>query len=148
MSRFEFQPLCFFWLHLHVCFYLLLNTFSIFIYFSFHFSPCLYVLHSPQLYLHQYLFLSLCPYVYLSFSIFLFLSPYVTLFVAISSTFNHSLFWFFFHVLVVVVCCWPIICLNLPFCSKIAPKTLFVGWRLSLAFTHYKQFIRSMGKLQ
>jgi hypothetical protein len=72
-SLLEFLPLCFSQLHLHVCFYFLSNTFSIFIYFFLHFSPCFYVPHFLQLYLHQYFFLSLCFFV--SFSLSIFLSP-------------------------------------------------------------------------
>ncbi len=72
-SWLEFLPLCFFQLHFCVCFYFPLNTFSIFIYLSFHFSPCLCVPHFLQLYLHQYFFLSLCLFV--SHSLFIFIFP-------------------------------------------------------------------------
>jgi hypothetical protein len=75
-------------LHLHVCFYFLSNIFSIFIYFFLHFSPCLYVPHSLQLYVHQYFFLSLCLFVCLSLSIFISLHDFVC---HCLSTFNHSL---------------------------------------------------------
>jgi hypothetical protein len=82
-----YLPLCFSQLHLCLYFYLPSNTFSTFIYLSPHFSPCLYVLHSLQLYFHQYLFLFLCLFLPVS----LFLSPYVTLFVIVSSTLIHYL---------------------------------------------------------
>ncbi len=42
VSWLEFLPLCFFQLHFRVYLYLPSNTFSIFIYFSLHFSPCIY----------------------------------------------------------------------------------------------------------
>jgi len=48
------------------------KTFFIFIYFFLNFSPYLYVPHYPQLYFHQYLFLSLCLSIFFSLSI---LSP-------------------------------------------------------------------------
>jgi hypothetical protein len=72
-SWLEFLPLCFSQLHLHVCSYLPSNTFSIFIYFSLHFSPYLCLPHSLQLYLHQCFFFSLCLFVY--FCLFIFISP-------------------------------------------------------------------------
>jgi hypothetical protein len=46
-------------------------------------------------------------------------------------------------VLVVVVCCW----LSLPVASGIAAETQFTGWCLSLAFTHYRELMKSVGKL-
>jgi hypothetical protein len=88
-TRFRFcPPLCFSWLHFRVCFYLPSNTLSIFIYLSFHFSPCLYVLH----FLNSIsINISFCPYFCMSLLIFLFLSPYMTFSITVSSTFIHSL---------------------------------------------------------
>ncbi len=76
-----------------------------------------------------------------SLSLFSFPLDFLSLSVGLFFSFSFFLF------LLVVVCCKPVVWWSLPVAFRIAAETQFADWCLSLAFTHCRELMKSVGKL-